>query len=516
MKKQIIDLRQTGQFSSLFLDYISGDPRLRSFYRYTPDLEGFRNSIHDLKGYIYDRDLLAETILRQYKGGKTEAPEGNIRLLRDKATFTVCTGHQLCLLTGPLYFIYKILTTINLSESLKKKFPEYNFVPVFWMAGEDHDFEEINHVHLFSKKLEWSDRQGGAIGRYTTKSLESFLLEVEKLMGDSDNAKALSEMFRQSYLDRKNLSDATRALVSAIFGRYGLVVVDGDDAGLKSIMKNVFEDELTTHSSFRLVSQANTAIEKLGYSTQVHPREINLFRLAANDRTRIEVSQAKDWLPLTGEKFADLSPNVVTRPLYQQRLLPNLAYVGGPAEIAYWLQYLPMFDHVKIPFPVLMPRNFAMLFDSATLNRMSKLGISLTDVFQPVQALINHYVASISGDKVSFEDQKNQLNGLFDELIRKLNLVDGSLAGAARAEQQKNLKSLDELEKKMLRSFKQKNETAVQQLEKLKEKLFPGGVLQERVDNFIPYYLKTGSSFIESMKKVLDPFEKQFNILSEE
>src|SRR5690606_31940934 len=153
----------------------------------------------------------------------------NIELLKSEKTFTVTTGHQLCLFTGPSYFIYKIISTINLAEELKKEFPVYDFVPVYWAASEDHDFEEINHFHLFGKKLEWKSEQSGAVGNFKTKKLETLLPALEEALGKSKNSDYLISLFKNAYLQHQNLADATRFIVNELFGEYGLVTIDGND-----------------------------------------------------------------------------------------------------------------------------------------------------------------------------------------------------------------------------------------------------------------------------------------------
>ena len=523
-----ISLEKTEHFSKRFLDYVNQNEKLRSLYRYAPSIDSFEKAIKNISSQKFNRTLLVDVITEQYSKANCQLPTANCQLLLQEDTFTVCTGHQLCLFTGPLYFIYKIISTITLAEQLKKKYPESDFVPVYWMASEDHDFEEVNHIHLFGKKLEWKNKQGGALGNYSTDGIGELIDELEAILGDSKQARELIELFQNAYTKHSDFSSATRFLVNELFGEYGLVIIEPNDTKLKQEFVSVIEEDVFSNSSFHLVEKSNNQLEKNGYKLQVNPREINIFYLSDNQRNRIVKENDKFNVVETRKSFSEnelkeeikshperFSPNVVTRPLYQQKILPNLAYVGGAAEISYWLQYKEMFDHYKIFFPVLVPRNFRMIMDETVSEKLMKIGLASEDVFLSINEMTEKYSTSVSGEKISFNAEKEQLKKLHKKISEKVSLIDASLVSSAEAELQKHLNALDALEKKMLRAFKQKNETAVSQIEKIKQKLFPNGELQERHDTFIPFYLKHGKNFIEDLKRDIDPFDFRFIILSE-
>lgn len=527
MKVRSISFEKTGQFSKLFLDYINRDKSLFSFYKYIPSLDSFKDALKDVSSHTFNRKLIVDVINEQYAASKLSSPNAN--LLLKENTFTVCTGHQLCLFTGPLYFIYKIISTINLAEALKKKYPENNFIPVYWMASEDHDFEEVNHVNVFGKKIVWVNKQGGVVGKYLTNGIDKIIEELKPVLGDSQQAMELIELFRNTYIKHPTLSSATRFLVNELFGQHGLIIIDPNDARFKKEFAEVIADDLFNNAAFREVGKSIAGLEKNGYKSQVNPREINLFYISDNQRNRIVNENNKFNIVDSGKSFTEtelkeelklyperFSPNVVTRPLYQQKLLPNLAYVGGPGELAYWLEYKQIFDHYKILFPVLMPRNFVMLIDAPTSEKLGKLGLSFEDVFLPINEMTEKFIKSISGEKISLENEKKSIAILYADISEKALLVDASLVNSVKAGLQKNLEEIENLEKKMIRSFKQRNETAVNQIEKIKSKLFPNDTLQERHDNFIPFYLKYGKGFIVELKQHLDPFDFSMNILSEQ
>lgn len=514
-KKTKISLSETDRFSQLLADYIGAEAKLEKFYAYSPVPGSFKDAMADRSGKKVNRELLADVILEQYQSHIKvpltgfQQTNANIELLKNENTFTVCAGHQLCLFTGPLYFIYKIISTINLAESLKKQHPQNNFVPVYWMASEDHDFDEIRSVHLFGKTLTWDNPAAkGAVGRLSTASLNKVIEELAVILGDSEQAKELITLFSNAYLKHANVSDATRYLVHELFGEYGLVVLDADDRRLKEEFMEIIKDDISNQTNFKIVNETISQLEKAGIKPQVNPREINVFKLT-EDRIRIEEANP-EMLSMAPEKY---SPNVVLRPLYQQMILPNIAYVGGPGEIAYWLEYKEMFDHHGITFPVLIPRNFALLTDEKTNQQLQKLGFSINDIFKDQEALIKEFISTHSESDLSLEAEQVKLAFVFAEISGKVSAIDPTLKGSVEAELQKALNALKNIESKLLRSEKQKQETSINQIKKLKERFLPEGMLQERYDNMAPYYLKYGKSFIRELKNTFEPFEYEMLII---
>lgn len=509
LKKANIPLSQTRQFSKLMIDYINGDKALRKFYQYEPKMDSFKQAIEDKNKEKLDRKLLVDVLINQYQIANIQAPT-SVQLLLKENTFTICTGHQLCLFTGPLYFIYKIITTINLSEKLKQQYPSYNFVPVYWMATEDHDFEEISNIHLFGKTIKWNNEKAkGPVGRLNTDSLSSVIEELKQILGESAQATELIHLFKNAYLKHTNLADATRYLVHELFSNYGLVILDGNDARLKAEFTAIIKDDIQNNTNYKIVTETASQLKKAGYDVQVNPREINVFKLSNNDRIRID-NATPEVLNLKPEEF---SPNVVLRPLYQQKILPNLAYIGGPGELAYWLEYKTMFDHHKINFPVLIPRNFVMLADEKSDQQLQKLGLGITDVFKDTEVLIKEYVSKHAGTELSLKKEEEKLLSVFAEISAKAMAVDPTLKGATEAELQKTIHALKNIESKLVKAEKQKQETNINQIRKLKDKFFPEGVLQERYDNIAPYYLKSGKKLIDDLKKELDPFNFEMLLL---
>ena len=527
MKSTYIPYDETGFFSNLILDYIDAKHELKGFYKYTPELSSLAKKINDRKEVAVERTILADVLREQNKTLKAnEKALANIELLRNHNTFTVTTGHQLNLFTGPLYFIYKIISAINLAEKLKQESPENNFVPVYWMHCEDHDFAEINHIHVFGKKIEWKEEHHGEAGKISTASLRAVIEELKSILGDSSNANELVNLFSEAYLNHSNLADAMRYLCHQLFGQYGLVILDARDKRLKQTFIPQLKEDIFDQSNFTLVNQTNAELETLGYKTQVNPREINCFYLTEDKRERIVKTDKGFEVLNTSLRFSKeelekeiethpekFSPNVVLRPLYQEHILPNLAYIGGAGELVYWLQYKSMFAAAKVSFPVLVLRNSVMVVEEPIKAKIEKLGLAAKDFFAPEEKLVNDFIAANSAADTVLIDEQQKMKELFQSVKAKAKQVDATLEASIEAELQKQLKVLEQLESRIQRAEKKKHETSINQIKSIREKLFPANSLQERHENISTFYLRFGNSFIDVLKQNLQPLDCRFMIL---
>lgn len=511
-------LKDVRAFNSFFLDYVDKKEILKPFYNRQPETGNFRDQIADKEASFKpaNRKILVESLTAQYEKVKpTVRVSENIQSLADEKTFTVTTGHQLNIFTGPLYFIYKIVTVINACRQLSSQYPGYRFVPVYWMASEDHDYDEIKYFRLYGQKHTWSTNQKGAVGRFSPDGLAKL---AEEIPGEN-------RVFKDAYGKHKTLSDAVRYYVNALFGDQGLVVVDGDDALLKAALKDVIRDDIFRGVAKSKVDNTNANLEKAGYKTQIFCRDINFFFLDNDIRNRIEKHnnsyrvvdtslvfsgpEIEGMVAKNPEKF---SPNVVLRPLYQEMILPNLAYVGGPAEIVYWLQLSELFGHYSIPFPILMPRNFAMVMDHEVSRKLEKTGLELRDLFEEKNFLFNHWILRHSPRNLTVGAERESLINLFQELRERAEQVDKSLAPFVGAQGKRALNSLEKIERKLLRAEKRLHVDKLRQIEAVKDSLFPGGGLQERTDNFLNFYHQD-HDFINKLLDSLDAFDFRFHVL---
>lgn len=526
MNCQKINRTSTPFFSNLANDLVYNQKKLSDFIQRPCSIENFATQLKDKAEHYSaeNREVLVKQLKKQYEGIHDSITQKQLNLLEEPHTFTVTTGHQLNLFTGPLYFIYKIFHVVKLAESLKKAYPTHNFVPVYWMASEDHDFEEINHFHLFQQRISWETEQGGAVGRFEIKEFEEVRNQLrDKFRNDADYL----DWMLSFYKDGQTLAQATFHLVHELLGKYGVLILDADRKELKSLFIPIFKKEISEEFSSLAVENTSEKLVDKGYKTQVHPREINLFYLEKNKRSRIIYTNDKGYQLgdefFTQEETLELidnyperfSPNVVLRPVYQEVILPNLCYVGGGGEMAYWLQLKGVFDTLNVPYPLLQVRNSIQLIDSMLKLKMDKLNLKVEDLFMDINQIKKSYAlnnASVELDFSLIEDTAKELATKMEELIEE---ADKGLIGYAKSESVKIKKQVDTIKQKLIRHEKKKQETAMKQIDQVWQKSFPGNGLQERKENVFEWMAKSGKGSLDQWYEFIDPFEKDLMVLIE-
>ncbi|GAA4307881.1 bacillithiol biosynthesis cysteine-adding enzyme BshC [Compostibacter hankyongensis] len=521
-----IDYHDTGYFSSLITAYLNDASPLRPFYQYSPVDIDFDRIITDRTAFPVDRSLLVRELQQQYAElDVPDAVKDNIRRLEHNDTFTVCTAHQPNIFTGYLYFIYKIVQAIRLAEQLKERYPGRYFVPVYYMGSEDNDLEELNVIRLEGQTLRWETDQQGAVGRMRTEGLEPLIAAAEQRIGINEHTAEIVDLLREAYLGQPDIQSATRYLVNALFGRYGLVVVVADTPGFKQAIRKVLEEELFSHSSYPVVQDT---IGRLSahYHAQAHPREINLFYLRDQLRERI-VKEDGHWQVLhTDIRFtrealmAELdthperfSPNVILRGILQESILPDVAFIGGGGEIAYWLELKSLFEHHGVFYPLLLLRNSVLWVDEKSQQGLEKLGLPARALFRDTEALIADFVKKHTRHDLTLKTEYDELERLYAALKEKSRNIDPTLAASVGAAAKKALCGIGKIEHKLLRAEKKKFEWQIALIRKIKAGLFPGNSLQERTDNFLPYYAIYGSVFVDMLYESLDPLSRKLTII---
>ncbi len=533
METDCIPFKETNYFSSLITDYLEGAEFLNDFIHYQPHLDSIQEAISSKKFSESKREVLVNQLNGQYKASKiklSKSPlvEANIQALKASKTYTVTTGHQLCLMTGPLYFIYKIVSTIKLAESLKQKYPDSNFVPIFWMASEDHDFDEINHFHFKEQTLSWEIASKTGVGRLDTASLNEVRKQLESLLPELNiHASKLLDKFDQAYQNGYDLANATRVLAHELFAAYGLVIIDGDDQELKKLFIPHLKRELLEELSSHKVEEQSKLLDAQ-YKLQVNPREINLFYLTDDYRARIIKENGVYYINDQSKSFSEeeileelenhperFSPNVLMRPLYQETILPNLAYIGGGGELAYWFQLRSSFEAFGEKLPLLLLRNSVLFLNRESLDTANKLAWQSKDFFLPLEKWLKEWVVRNAEADWTLEMEKEKTVALYHTLESKASLIDTSLEEHVKALKQKQLNSLDKLSEKLIRSDRKKQGVAKDKIDALKAYSFPNGKLQERYSNFFEFYLAYGDDFIKKMMENLSFPSNQFFIIRE-
>ncbi len=518
-----IAFREINLLKDIILDYLDQQTTIQPFYKHFPSLDNFEKILQEQSFSSEKRKVLTQALTKQYSHlDLHERVKDSIDKLALDNTFTVTTGHQLSLFGGPLFFIYKIVSTIKATQLLQAKYPAYNFVPIFWMASEDHDFEEIATFHLFGKAYTWQSTQTGAVGRMHLEGIEEIIEALpEKL-----------PLFEQAYLQQANLTNATRYLVNHLFEQYGLICLDGDDPALKRLFVPIMKEELTDQPTSRLVQEQIDALIEQSYDIQANPREINLFYLDEGIRERLVEEDntykvlntplsfnEEDILHLLEQSPEKFSPNALLRPVYQEAILPNLAYIGGAGELAYWFELQSTFDHFKkydadIMFPALMLRNMALILNNPNQSKFTKLGLTPEELFLDEVQLRKQWIAKNAAHQLDLSTNKEQLVKVFEQIEQKALAVDQSMGKAVGAEAQKALKIVENLEKRLVKAEERNQETSINQLLNLKDKLFPNGTLQERYDSFLNFYIND-DTWIEKVMAAFMPFDFCMYVLSE-
>ena len=520
---------ETGFYSRMILDYLQGSDELTPFYTHPVSADGIKAAIEQRRLFPTDRKLLVDTLQKHYAGQScTNQQQLNIGLLSNHNCFTITTAHQPNIFTGHLYFIYKILHAIKLCEKLKAGMPENDFVPVYYMGSEDADLEELGHIYINGVKHEWKTNQTGAVGRMKVdKALVQMLDTVAGEITVHPFGKEIIDQMKACYTEGTTIEQATFKLVNAMFGEYGLIVLLPDDTDYKRAFIPVVKKELEAQFSHPIVAATAVKFPKQ-YKVQAGGRELNMFYLKDDSRDRIEknadgfkivdteisFSQAEilNELERYPERF---SPNVILRPVFQEMILPNIAFIGGGGEIAYWLELKEVFAAVNVPFPVLVLRNSFLLAEKKHAEKARTLGFSVSDLFKAENDLLNVLVKRDSEVQLNLEKEKQEIRAFYAGLHKTAGAVDSTLQPHTEALGKLALRKIEALEKKMLRAEKKKFEAQQRQLHKLKSQLFPHNNLQERIENFMPFYAKWGKDFIKTIYNNSLGFEQEFVFLEE-
>ena len=523
-----IPYTQTGYFSKTVLDYLGQKQTLQPFYQHPVSLQGIESAIEAQQSFQHNRDALVTVLKQQYEGlTLSDKVAQNIQLLSQPNTFTITTAHQPIIFTGPLYFAYKILHAVKLAEQLSQQLPQYNFVPVFFMGSEDADLDELGTMNVDGKPYRWNTKQTGAIGRMKvdkefTALLQQLQNQIEVLPFGTD----IIQIFKRCYRLGTTIQQATLEVVNELFGEYGVIVLIPDNAALKRLLHKTFSKEIEEQFSHSKVEDTLDQLSQY-YKVQAGGREVNLFYLLNDKRERIEKNEdkfivqnqnlrfTKEELLLELEQHPErFSPNVILRGVMQETVLPNIAFIGGGGELAYWLELKGVFTAAQVPYPVLVLRNSFLFVTKHQHKKIKSLGFAEKDFFKDDLTLINELTQRSSNNKISIEEEKEEIKTLFQKLQVVAEKVDVSLNEHTQALSTTTQNKLTSLQTKILRAERRKYNTEMRQIQTLLQQLFPHKNLQERVENISGPYARYGKTFIEIIYKHSLSLEQQFAIIT--
>ena len=518
---------------NLFLDYLYEFENVSDFYPY--DFRNRDNYLKIFKNILEKRSYLSadisQIISNQYSNiNKSETTEGNIKKLSDKKTLAIVTGQQLGILGGPLYTFYKIITAIKLSRFLSERYNDYNFVPVFWLEGDDHDFNEVRAIKIidegnsllsigYKEEIEEDDAKQSVGHIKFDSSIQDFFDSLNNNLKETEFKNPLLNELKDFYSEGKSFKEAFKDLIFKYFDEYGLIIFDPQEIEVKRLLKPIFKKEIT---DFRLHTEKlvhlSATLEEL-YHAQVKVKPVNLFLNYDGGRHSVEpvdnefrlrrkrksftYDQLLELLENEPDKF---SPNVLLRPICQDFLLPTAFYIGGPSEISYFAQIKPLYEFYDIVQPIIYPRSSATILESTIENILEKHSVQINDLFIDVENVKKKIINSVAESSIDamFDGLTNQVETAFDQLKEKLIDLDKTIADSSNRYRDKIFGSINELKSKAEKAQQKKYEVTLRQIDRAAINLFPNSNLQERELNFVYYANKYGEEFI---KKIFDELQ---------
>jgi bacillithiol biosynthesis cysteine-adding enzyme BshC len=539
-----VDYKQIQNFdvgiTPLFVDYLNDFEKLKDYYAADfRDRKSWKKLIDKVLSKQKDRSTLIRVLTEQNKqhhcGIRTLA---NIDLLGNENTVAVVTGQQVGICSGPLYTIYKTVTAIKLAEQLSAQFPDYNFIPVFWVENEDHDFGEINKVNVLNpagdvQTIEYLfggkpfERNPGPVGSIVIDSfIDNFFDRLQASFQESEFKLPLFTALRGYYRSGATLGAAFVGLMNQMFEDSGLVFLDPGNVELKKILKPVFQKEIAGLSkTSQMVVDTSAGLEE-HYHAQIKAKSINLFMLHKGGRYLIEPRENDYSLKGTRQFFSKeelnsivenspelISPNVVLRPICQDAILPTIAYVGGPSEVAYFAQLKPVYEFFDVQMPVVYPRASVTIMEEKVKNILEKFQVDFTEIWSGIDPLLIRIAEQVSEVKVDvlFDLLHRRIHEAVAESRFGIQQIDPTLSGAIDSTLSRIESQLNVLKEKAQSAQQRRQEVTIKQIQKVAANIFPKSNFQEREFNVIYYMNKYGPDFVKwlSGEIIIERFQHQ-------
>ena len=526
--KTSISFNKIRLFRKLIHDFSSLDSNLTPFLKSFVSLDAITSNLSVKKP---NREIFSSVIKEQYDqtvflNSDMSTVYLNISKLSKKNVYTITTGHQLNVLLSPLFLIYKIISVIAYANYLNRKIKDHYFVPCFWMATEDHDFDEIKSLNLYGKNYHWDLITQDAVGNLSSKSIVNLLSAIKNVLNESKHGQELFNIYNYSYTQNINYANATRSLLSSLFADYGLVVVDGNHAKFKKIFAPYLQLEIEHSHIYKTVSDTNQLLKE-SYRPEINSMKHNIFYLKNSIRSKIQFNQinyfthdhnqmwSKSQLIDEISSFPDrFSPNVFLRTVYQECIMPNILYLGGPSEISYWIQLKKLFNTLDIDYPFLDLRAHFLILNQKISHIMKKFNLNENHLFLPYDEQIkyvlqNESLINLDNDYLVFYNQLRTME-------KKISTIKGFPLNSLHVFEKRFQNEFSRLSSKLLKFEKTQKPNILKQIQYVNAFLFPDNSTQERARSFIPYYIKYGKDFFDLLIKESPIFDNKYTILTEE
>lgn len=527
--------------SRLFLDYLSNAKAVSSFYSSLDSsvsllddskslLTSLSKNINRVTNRTYQRSLVVDALIEQNKRfGSSEKTFQNIELLRQDNTVAIITGQQAGLFGGPLFTIYKALTAIKISSELSKE--GLSVVPVFWIASEDHDYQEVSHINIINREGHLSTIEHAAQGNVgqasvgsltVAESINENISQLFAFLPQSEYAAQLETDLRNSYQAGKGFGEAFACLLAKFFADYGVILLDAQDKNLKQLATPIFEKAITNAGEIaQILVNRSQQLESANYHAQVHTSlDMSPFFILENGQRTALTQQnqcftlkhsdkkktSSELLEQLKENPASFSPNVILRPIVQDYLLPTLAYIGGPAEVAYFAQISAIYPLFPVEFPYIIPRTAFSIVPNRENNLLEKWGLTLSELFAGVDSAKRKVIEnSLDQSTVNiFAETENIFQEQLDKLQESLTKIDPTLAEALKGGKEKIIHQIAGLKTRFINNNAKREETLMRQVERTFTLLYPNKNLQERELNGYYFLARYGYEFINLIYRNCD------------
>jgi bacillithiol synthase len=537
-----LSLPATNRFAS---SYLQQSAEVMSFFHYRfNEMDEDRERLAELKNRSFPRESLADYIERfMERLPCTDAVKASITKLKQQDTAVVIGGQQAGILTGPLYSIHKVISIIKLAQEKEKQLG-IPVVPVFWIAGEDHDFQEVNHVFvpMAGKMDKWTYPQ-----KLVQKKMVSdvvldssiCLAWVENLIenfGETEHTNELLEFARSQINKSTTFVDFFANIIMELFKDHGLLLVDSGDPRFRLLQKEFFNEQIVNHEAITFsLREQQKEIENNGFPITIEGSEqaANLFYYdqKLNERILLEFDPKTDQfvgksgrVAFTKQELLEiatanpekLSNNVVTRPLMQEWLFPTLAFIAGPGEIAYWAELKLVFEHFQIKMPPIVPRLNITFLDRSVETDLTELGLNLAHVLQRgCSQEKQQFIDGIKDKEVEalFHQVKEQLLGQYRMIEEKTNGLDTGLVPLVKKNEKIVMKEINFMESKLQESVRQKHDVVLNKFARIDLALRPDGSPQERVWNVFYYLNQCGLNFINDLMTLNFEFDGTHKVI---